>query len=97
MGGHSTVPFAARGQAPWRELELLVESGLSPLEAITAATSTAAAFLYRSDQFGTLRPGLQADVVILRGNPVDDIAAIRTVERVMVGGEWIDVARYRTY
>lgn len=97
MGGHSTVPFATRGEAPWRELELLVESGLSPLEAVTAATGTAAAFLYHSDQFGTLRPGLQADLVILRGDASRDISAIRTVERVMVGGKWIDVARYRTY
>jgi imidazolonepropionase-like amidohydrolase len=97
MGGHSTVPFAARGEAPWRELELLVESGLSPLEAITAATATAAAFLYRSDQLGTLRRGLQADLVVLRDNPVRNISAIRTVERVMVGGQWVDVGRYRTY
>jgi imidazolonepropionase-like amidohydrolase len=97
MGGHSTVPFAARGEAPWRELELLVESGLSPLEAITAATGTAAGFLYRTDQFGTLRPGLQADLVILRGDASRDISAIRTVERVMVGGKWVDVAKYRTY
>ena len=97
MGGHSTVPFAERGEAPWRELELLVESGLSPLEAITAATGTAAGFLYRSDQFGTLRPGLQADLVILRGDVSRDITAIRTVERVMVGGKWVDVAKYRTY
>jgi imidazolonepropionase-like amidohydrolase len=97
MGGHSTVPFAARGEAPWRELELLVESGLSPLEAITAATGTAAGFLYHSDQFGTLRPGLQADLVILREDASRNISAIRTVERVMVGGKWVDVARYRTY
>ena len=97
MGGHSTVPFAARGEAPWRELELLVESGLSPLEAITAATGTAAGFLYHSDQFGTLRPGLQADLVILREDASRNISAIRTVERVMVGGKWVDVGRYRTY
>jgi imidazolonepropionase-like amidohydrolase len=97
MGGHSTVPFAARGEAPWRELELMVESGFSPLEAITAATSTAAAFLYRTDQIGALRPGLQADLVILRGDPLRDISAIRTVERVMAGGKWIDVERYRKY
>ena len=97
MGGHSTVPFAARGEAPWRELELLVESGLSPLEAITAATGTAAGFLYRSDQFGTLRPGLQADLVVLRGDASRDISAIRSVERVMVGGKWVDVTKYRTY
>jgi imidazolonepropionase-like amidohydrolase len=97
MGGHSTVPFAARGEAPWRELELLVESGLTPIEAITAATGTAAAFLYRSDQLGALRPGLRADLVVLRGDPSRDISAVRTVERVMVDGRWVDVARYRTY
>jgi imidazolonepropionase-like amidohydrolase len=97
MGGHSTVPFAGRGEAPWRELELLVESGLTPLEAITAATGTAAGFLYRSDELGSLRSGLEADLVVLRGDPSRDIAAIRTVDRVMVGGEWIDVGKYRQY
>ncbi len=97
MGGHSTVPFAARGEAPWRELELLVESGLSPLEAITAATGTAAGFLYKSEELGTLRQGLQADLVVLGGDPLRDISAVRQVERVLVAGEWIDVARYRRY
>jgi imidazolonepropionase-like amidohydrolase len=97
MGGHSTVPFAERGEAPWRELELLVESGLSPLEAITAATSTAAGFLYRSNELGSLRPGFQADLVVLREDPARNISAVRTVERVMVAGKFIDVARYRTY
>jgi imidazolonepropionase-like amidohydrolase len=97
LGGHSTVPFAARGEAPWRELELLVESGLSPLEAITAATSTGAAFLYHGDDFGRLRPGLQADVLVLSGDPSRDISAIRTINRVMVAGRWIDVARYHQY
>lgn len=97
MGGHSTVPFADRGEAPWRELELLVESGLSPLEAITAATGTAAAFLYRSDEFGTLRPGLKADLVVLDGDPSRDISAVRKVNRVMIGGVWIDLAKYSRY
>jgi imidazolonepropionase-like amidohydrolase len=97
MGGHSTVPFAGRGEAPWRELELLVDSGLTPLDAITAATSTAAGFLYRSDQLGSLRAGLKADLVVLRGDPSRDISAMRTVDRVMVEGQWIDIARYRTY
>lgn len=97
MGGHSTVPFADRGEAPWRELELLVESGLTPLEAITAATGTAAAFLYRSDEFGTLRPGLKADLVVLSADPSRDISAVRKVNRVMVGGVWIDLAKYSRY
>jgi imidazolonepropionase-like amidohydrolase len=97
MGGHTSVPFAGRGEAPWRELELLVESGLSPLEAITAATGTAAAFLYRADELGTLRPGRKADLVVLRGDPSRNISDIRTVERVMVNGRWIDLSRYRSY
>jgi imidazolonepropionase-like amidohydrolase len=97
MGGHSTVPYAARGEAPWRELELLVESGFTPLEAITAATSTAAGFLYRADDVGVIRPGTYADLVVLRDNPARNIAAVRTVERVMVGGRWVDLSRYRTY
>ena len=97
VGGHTEVPFAGRGEAPWREMELLVESGFTPLEAIRAATSTAAAFLYRSNELGALRPGLQADVVVLRDNPQQNIAAVRTVERVMVAGRWIDIARYQKY
>lgn len=97
MGGHSSVPFAERGEAPWRELELLVESGFTPLEAITAATGTAAGFLYRSEELGVLRPGLQADLVVLSRDPSRDISAARSVERVMVAGRWVDIARYRRY
>jgi imidazolonepropionase-like amidohydrolase len=97
MGGHTEVPFAARGEAPWRELELLVDSGLTPLEAITAATTTAAGFLFRDKELGALRAGLQADLVVLDGNPAADIAAIRRVERVMVAGRWVEVGRYRSY
>jgi hypothetical protein len=97
VGGHSTVPFANRGEAPLREMELLVESGFSPLEAIRAATGTAAGFLYREHDLGTLEAGRLADLVVLSGDPLRTIADIRTVERVMAGGAWIDVGRYRQY
>jgi imidazolonepropionase-like amidohydrolase len=97
LGGHTEVPFAGRGEAPWREMELLVESGFTPLEAIAAATGTAAAFLYRSDELGALRPGLQADIVVLRDDPLQAMTAIRSVERVMVRGRWVDRARYEKY
>ena len=97
VGGHSEVPFAGRGEAPWRELELLVESGFSPLEALTAATGTAATFLYRDQELGTLRPGLAADLVVLEGDPITDIRAVRAVQRVMTAGVWVNVARYKGY
>ena len=97
MGGHTDVPFAGRGEAPWRELELLVDSGFTPLEAITAATGTAAGFLFRDRQLGTLRAAGQADLVVLRDNPALAISAVRTVERVMVAGRWIDRTKYTGY
>ena len=97
MGGHTEVPFAARGEAPWRELELLVDSGFTPLEAITAATSAAAGFLYREKELGTLRAGFQADLVVLRENPAGSISAVRTAERVMVAGRWVDRIKYSGY
>ena len=97
VGGHTSVPFASRGEAPWRELELLVESGFTPLEAIVAATGTAADFLYQGDDFGRLRAGLKADLVVLHGDPSRDIAAVRSVDRIMVDGRWVDLARYRKH
>jgi imidazolonepropionase-like amidohydrolase len=97
VGGHTEVPFAGRGEAPWREIELLVESGFTPLEAISAATATAAAFLYRGGDLGSLRAGFNADLVVLRGQPDRDVSAIRTVDRVMVAGRWLDIAKYRQY
>ena len=97
LGGHSTVPFAGRGEAPWREMELLVESGLTPLQAITAATQTSAASLRRPAGLGTIEAGKLADLIVLAEDPSHDIRAIRSVQRVMSNGVWIDVARYRAW
>ena len=93
MGGHSSVPFAERGEAPWREIELLAESGLTPLQALTAATSVGAASL-RRDDLGVIAPGKLADVIVLDRDPSTDIHAIRSVSRVMVDGRWVDRSRY---
>jgi len=97
LGGHTEVPFAWRGEAPLRELELLVESGLSRLDAIRAATLTGAEFLRLDRDIGSLVAGKAADLLVLNGNPAEDIAAMRRVERVMVAGRWIDVRKYHAY
>ena len=69
-----------------QELELLVEAGLSPAEAIAAATSEAAAFLGLIDDVGTVEAGKRADLVLLDGDPLADIRNTRRIAAVMVGG-----------
>jgi imidazolonepropionase-like amidohydrolase len=59
-----------------RELALMVEGGMSPMQAIVAATATAAELLGRQDAVGTLRPGLLADVIAVTGDPLADIARL---------------------
>ncbi len=69
-----------------RELELLVEYGMTPLQALRAATSTNARLLHMEQQLGAIRTGLLADLVAVRGDPLTDIHAIRDVRFVMKGG-----------
>jgi imidazolonepropionase-like amidohydrolase len=68
-----------------RELELLVEHGLAPLEALSAATKTAAAVLGRDD-LGTIRPGARADLVAVDGDPTRAISDLRAVRLVLKDG-----------
>src|SRR5258706_10133455 len=69
-----------------RELELLLDYGTSPVQALRAATSTNARLLHMEDQIGTVRPGLLADLVAVRGDPTRDLPAVRDVVFVMKGG-----------
>ena len=89
VGSHSTVPKAERGWAYQRELELLAECGLTPMEIIAAATRNNAEFFRTSARLGTIEPGKLADLVLLNGDPLKDIHAMRQVERVMLNGSWI--------
>jgi imidazolonepropionase-like amidohydrolase len=73
-----------------REIELLVEAGFTPVEAIQIATRNGARFLGREDEFGTLLPGRRADVVLIKGNPAENIADIENVEIVFKDGVGYD-------
>lgn len=76
-----------------REVELLVEAGFTPLEAIHMATANGAEFLGRVDRIGTLAPGKQADVVVLQGDPSKNISDIRKVRLVFKDGIGYDSAK----
>jgi imidazolonepropionase-like amidohydrolase len=78
-----------------RELELLVEAGLSPLEVVTAATRTGALALRKLDELGTIEAGKRADLLLLNANPLEDVRNFRKIDQVMLDGEWIDRARLK--
>ncbi|MBI2797425.1 MAG: amidohydrolase family protein [Gemmatimonadetes bacterium] len=69
-----------------REVELLVDYGLTPVQALRSATSIAARVLRQEGQLGAVRAGALADMIAVRGDPTRDIAALRAVTMVMKGG-----------
>lgn len=75
------------GFALHREMELLVASGLSPLQALRAATLTAAEALGKEDLLGTIEPGKFADLVIVDADPLASIQNLRQIHLVMQGGK----------
>jgi imidazolonepropionase-like amidohydrolase len=73
-----------------REVELLVEAGFSPLEAISIATLNGAKYLGRDRRVGTVAVGKQADLIVVRGDPATDIRDIEKVEIVFKQGVGYD-------
>ncbi|MBT8083715.1 MAG: amidohydrolase family protein [Woeseia sp.] len=89
LGTDTNNPQVFPGYAVHEELALMTESGLTTAQALTSATTTAAAFLDKADSIGSIRPGYQADIVALRRNPIDTIENTRTIEFVLVGGKFV--------
>ena len=77
-------------------LRLLVERGLTPRQALRAATVEAAAALQLQNETGCLRPGLDADILIVEGDPLADIAALQNVRAVFVRGRRVESTVRRT-
>jgi imidazolonepropionase-like amidohydrolase len=75
------------------ELEAVTKCGLSPLEAIQAATVTAAELMTWGDRVGTLEPGKFADIVAVRGDPLVEVATLRAIPFVMKGGKVVKHAQ----
>jgi hypothetical protein len=89
-GTDAPYPGVFMGEGIHRELELLVEAGLSPLEALTVATKNAAVLMEAEDKWGTLSPGKLANILVLSGRPDKSIRQTRNVDMVILEGKILD-------
>ncbi|MFC2161649.1 amidohydrolase family protein [Acidobacteriota bacterium] len=85
-GTDTPWPYLLPGFSLHRELELLVETGFTPMEAIWTATKYAAEALKQENNIGTLTEGKRADIVLLNSNPLEDIRALRDIHHVIKDG-----------
>ncbi len=87
-GTDVTVP----GYSIHREIELYVQAGFTPMEAIQAATIVPARAMRLDKESGTLQPGMRADVLVVSGNPLERISDTRNVRFVIADGRYFDPA-----
>jgi imidazolonepropionase-like amidohydrolase len=90
FGTDTGPPARFQGYFEHRELELMVEAGLTPAQALQAATSNAAQALHISGNFGTLAKGKRADMILLDADPLTDIKNTRKINKVWIGGREVN-------
>jgi imidazolonepropionase-like amidohydrolase len=82
MGTDAGTPYNVHGENP-HELPLMVEGGMTPMQAIVASTRMGAELLDLDDQVGTLVPGKLADLIVMDGNPLEDISLFKDTEKLV--------------
>jgi Amidohydrolase family len=101
--GTDTIAGGVPGLSLHHEMEMLVEAGLSPIEAIKAASSWPAELLEGKSgargraKVGSLRPGNFADLVVVSADPSSDISNTKKIERVMKNGRWVELGYHPEY
>jgi imidazolonepropionase-like amidohydrolase len=88
IGTDTGVPGRFQGFFEHLELQEMVEAGLTPMQAIVAATKSGAEFLKAAD-LGTLQKGKWADLLVLAKNPLDDIKNTKTITAVYIAGNTV--------
>lgn len=87
------MPLERPGASVHEELANFVAAGLSPEQALTAATRDAARFVGQESRWGIVEPGKRADLLLLQANPLADIAATRGIVGLVAQGRWLPAER----
>jgi imidazolonepropionase-like amidohydrolase len=90
MGTDTGPPGRWQGFFEHLELEMMVESGMTPMQVLIAATSAAAECHGKGEQFGSIRPGASADLLVLAANPLEQIRNTRQIKSVWIGGRRVE-------
>ena len=93
LGTDSPDSYNVAGVAVHEELSRLVAAGLTPYQALRGGTRAAAEFVQAEKEFGTVAPGLRADLLLLDANPLSDVRNLRRRAGVMVRGRWLPGAQ----
>jgi imidazolonepropionase-like amidohydrolase len=96
LGTDCGNPFVVPGFSIHLELRNFVDAGLSPFEAIRAGTSGAAQFMNAGAEFGTVAAGSRADLILVEGNPLEDVSNVNKRVGVMVRGKWYSQAELQS-
>lgn len=89
VGTDAASPLNFHSEAMWYEMKALVDSGMTEIQVISAATKTNAEILGQFDELGTVEPGKLADLIVVDGNPLANIDALSRVDIVVKdGGVW---------
>ncbi|MGZ3309712.1 MAG: amidohydrolase family protein [Xanthobacteraceae bacterium] len=101
--GTDTIAGGTPGLGMHHEMEMLVEAGLTPMQALKAATSWPAELLQGKNgargtaKIGSIRPGNFADLVVVSADPMSDISNTKKIERVMKNGRWVELGYHPEY
>jgi len=93
LGSDAPQWFNVPGFSLHRELDYLVGAGLTPFEALATGTRNVSRFLGSPDEFGMVRAGSRADLILLEANPLADIRNVRRSAGVFLGGRWLPQSR----
>jgi imidazolonepropionase-like amidohydrolase len=92
LGADSPQVFSVPGFSLAREMRAMVEAGVPTYAVLEAATRNPAAFFGREAEFGTVEVGKRADLILVDGNPLQDIRNVHRQSGVMVRGRWLPKA-----
>jgi len=89
MGTDAPQLFSVPGLSIRHELTIMEDAGLSPYEILVSGTYNVGKYFEDKDQFGTITEGSRADLLIVSGNPLEDLSVIENHNGVMVRGVWL--------